>query len=70
MYGTSRECTHTRVRRRLTRRRRRQTHMDALHAQGELVSEPYVKVHIANTGLHYGQSIFEGLKAFAWKDGR
>lgn len=38
--------------------------------QGELVSEPYVKVHIANTGLHYGQSIFEGLKAFAWKDGR
>lgn len=38
--------------------------------QGELVSEPYVKVHIANTGLHYGQAIFEGLKAFAWKDGR
>jgi branched-chain amino acid aminotransferase len=34
------------------------------------VSEPYVKVHIANTGLHYGQAIFEGLKAFAWKDGR
>jgi len=33
------------------------------------VSEPYVKVHIANTGLHYGQAIFEGLKAFAWEDG-
>lgn len=29
-----------------------------------------MKIHIANTGLHYGQSIFEGLKAFAWKDGR
>jgi branched-chain amino acid aminotransferase len=26
-------------------------------------------VHIAATGLHYGQSCFEGLKAFAQKDG-
>lgn len=38
-------------------------------SKGELVADPYVEVHIANTGLHYGQSIFEGLKAFAWKDG-
>lgn len=37
--------------------------------EGELVTEPYIKVHIANTGLHYGQAIFEGLKAFTWKDG-
>ena len=42
---------------------------DGQWSSGELVAEPYVKVHIANTGLHYGQSIFEGLKAFAWKDG-
>lgn len=38
--------------------------------EGELVKEPYVKVHIANTALHYGQSVFEGLKAFHGKDGR
>ncbi|TFJ80689.1 hypothetical protein NSK_007866 [Nannochloropsis salina CCMP1776] len=38
-------------------------------SEGELVADPYVKVHIANTGLHYGQAIFEGLKAFAWQDG-
>lgn len=38
--------------------------------EGELVKDPYVKVHIANTALHYGQSVFEGLKAFHGKDGR
>ncbi|CAM9216142.1 unnamed protein product [Choristocarpus tenellus] len=37
--------------------------------EGELVADPYVKVHIANTGLHYGQAVFEGLKAFQSKDG-
>ncbi|CAN0104214.1 unnamed protein product [Scytosiphon promiscuus] len=37
--------------------------------EGELVKDPYVKVHIANTALHYGQSVFEGLKAFHRKDG-
>ena len=31
--------------------------------------EPYIKLHIANTALHYGQSVFEGMKAFAWEDG-
>lgn len=38
--------------------------------EGEMVRDPYVKVHIANTALHYGQSVFEGLKAFHSKDGR
>jgi len=38
--------------------------------QGELVADPYIKVHVANTALHYGQSAFEGLKAFHGKDGR
>ncbi|MBT3375051.1 MAG: branched-chain amino acid aminotransferase [Lentisphaerae bacterium] len=36
---------------------------------GELVTEPFFNVHIAATALHYGQSIFEGLKAFRCKDG-
>lgn len=28
------------------------------------VSEPYIRMHIGATALHYGQSCFEGLKAF------
>ena len=31
--------------------------------------EPYLKIHIAATALHYGQTAFEGLKAFRGKDG-
>jgi hypothetical protein len=34
----------------------------------ELVSDPYVNLHIGATALHYGQSCFEGLKAFAHED--
>lgn len=38
--------------------------------EGELVAgEPTMNVHVACTALHYGQSVFEGLKAFAWEDG-
>jgi branched-chain amino acid aminotransferase len=33
-----------------------------------LESEPYIKVHIGATALHYGQACFEGLKAFAHDD--
>ena len=33
-------------------------------------SEPYVPVHIGATALHYGQSLFEGLKAFHCADGQ
>ncbi len=36
---------------------------------GELVDEPYVKMHIAASCMHYGQAAFEGLKAFRCKDG-
>jgi branched-chain amino acid aminotransferase len=32
--------------------------------KGTLEKDPYMKVHVAATGLHYGQSGFEGLKAF------
>jgi branched-chain amino acid aminotransferase len=34
----------------------------------ELVKEPYVNLHIGATALHYGQSCFEGLKAFTHAD--
>lgn len=37
---------------------------------GELVESPYMPVHIAATALHYGQSAFEGLKAFRRQDGK
>ncbi len=33
-------------------------------------SDPFLKMHVAANCLHYGQSIFEGLKAFRTKDGR
>ena len=38
--------------------------------EGKLVESPYLPVHIAATGLHYGQECFEGIKAFRRKDGR
>lgn len=34
----------------------------------QVCTEPYVKLHIAATCLHYGQACFEGLKAFGRKD--
>jgi branched-chain amino acid aminotransferase len=36
----------------------------------EFVEEPYLKMHIAASCLHYGQEAFEGLKAFGCKDGK
>ena len=38
---------------------------------GELenCTDPHVSLHVAATCLHYGQSCFEGLKAFGCKDG-
>lgn len=35
----------------------------------EPVFDPYVRLHIGATVLHYGQSCFEGLKAFRRRDG-
>lgn len=43
---------------------------DGKWGAGELVKEPYLKMHIAASCLHYGQEAFEGLKAFRSKDGR
>ena len=36
----------------------------------ELCADPTVAVHLAATGLNYGQQAFEGLKAFRCQDGR
>jgi branched-chain amino acid aminotransferase len=36
----------------------------------ETSSSEYVSIHIAATGLHYGQEAFEGMKAFRGKDGK
>jgi len=33
------------------------------------MQSPYLNIHIGATALHYGQSCFEGLKAFAHDDG-
>lgn len=36
----------------------------------EISTSEYIPIHIAATGLHYGQEAFEGLKAFMGKDGK
>ncbi len=36
----------------------------------EVSSSEYINIHIAATGLHYGQEAFEGLKAYMGKDGK
>lgn len=46
------------------------TYKDGKWGEIEVSQSPYIDVHIAATGLHYGQEIFEGLKAFRGKDGK
>lgn len=36
----------------------------------EISSSEYISVHMACTGLHYGQEAFEGMKVFRGKDGK
>ena len=36
----------------------------------EVHDEEHIHLHMAATCLHYGQEVFEGLKAFRGKDGR
>ena len=36
----------------------------------EVSQSEYIDIHIAATGLHYGQEAFEGLKAYQGKDGK
>ncbi|MCK7474576.1 MAG: hypothetical protein MZV49_15655 [Rhodopseudomonas palustris] len=37
---------------------------------GELTADEYIPLHMAATCLHYGQEVFEGLKAYERPDGR
>ncbi len=37
--------------------------------EGKLYSKPTLDLHIAATVLHYGQTVFEGMKAFECEDG-
>src|SRR3989339_212692 len=46
------------------------TYRDGKWGKIEISDSEYVNVHIAATGLHYGQEAFEGMKAFMGKDGK
>ena len=35
----------------------------------EFVKDPYMRTHVGSSALNYGQSVFEGLKAFRSLDG-
>ena len=37
---------------------------------GEVKTDPYISLHMAASALHYGQALFEGLKAYRCKDGK
>lgn len=43
---------------------------DGKWSKPEVSTSEYIDVHIAATGLHYGQEAFEGLKAYMGKDGK
>ena len=43
---------------------------DGKWSKSEVSSSEYIDIHIAATGLHYGQEAFEGLKAYMGKDGK
>lgn len=46
------------------------TFKDGKWGEIEVSDSEYINMHIAATALHYGQEIFEGLKAFRGKDGK
>lgn len=43
---------------------------DGKWGKPEISKSEYIDIHIAATGLHYGQEAFEGLKAYTGKDGK
>ena len=45
-------------------------YVDGAWGEPVVVTEPYIRLHIAASCLHYGQECFEGLKAFRMRDGR
>lgn len=46
------------------------TYKDGKWGNLEVSDSEYVSVHMAATGLHYGQEAFEGMKAYRGKDGK
>ncbi len=48
----------------------RSVYKDGAWSDLEVSSSEYINVHIAATGLHYGQEAFEGMKVFRGKDGK
>lgn len=46
------------------------TFKDGKWGELEVSDSEYLPIHIAATGLHYGQEAFEGLKAYRGKDGK
>jgi len=42
---------------------------DGSWSGGRLVREPYMTLHVNSVAVHYGQTVWEGLKAFHCKDG-
>lgn len=46
------------------------TYKDGKWGEIEVSDSEYIPLHIAATSLHYGQEIFEGLKAYRGKDGK
>lgn len=48
----------------------RSTFKNSNWSELEISTSEMVNVHIAATGLHYGQQAFEGMKAFMGKDGK
>jgi branched-chain amino acid aminotransferase len=43
---------------------------DGKWGKPEISTSEYIDIHIAASGLHYGQEAFEGLKAYMGKDGK
>jgi len=43
---------------------------DGKWGKPEVSSSEFIDIHIAATGLHYGQEAFEGMKAYMGKDGK
>jgi branched-chain amino acid aminotransferase len=48
----------------------RSVYKDGKWGKLEVSASEYIDIHIAATGLHYGQEAFEGLKAYMGKDGK
>lgn len=46
------------------------TYRDGVWGELEVTDSEYISIHMAATGLHYGQEAFEGLKAYRGADGK